>query len=57
MSMVAKMLVAIGIKLLKESVLEDILIWALESLAESTKTKVDDKIVDIVKKGLGRDAN
>lgn len=40
------------VKLLAESALEDLLLFALKKMSESTKTAVDDELVAIVEKHL-----
>lgn len=45
-------LTKIALKLLTSEVAERVLILVLESLVKHTKSKVDDKLVDIVKDAL-----
>lgn len=52
MSILLKTLLSLGIKLLTEKYLEELIIWILTKLAKSTKTKVDDELVEITKKHL-----
>ena len=54
MQVVVKLLMGLGVKLLTEKFLEDLLIILLEKLASSTKTAVDDKVVAAMKEQLGR---
>lgn len=51
-ALLPKVLMSIGIKLLSESVLEKLILFAAEKLAKSTKTRVDDELFEIVKKAL-----
>ena len=52
MSFVLKTLVSIGTKLLTEALLEELIIFTLEKLSKSTKSKADDELVSIIKKHL-----
>ena len=49
-----KVLLSIAMKLLTEEALEALIIFALDKLAKSTKTTVDDELVVFVKKSLGK---
>ena len=51
-SVISKALLSLGMKLLSEKLLEQLIVFSLGKLAESTKTKVDDKIFKIVKEHL-----
>lgn len=53
-TMFGKLLLSIVLKMVSSDALEDLLIWALENLARATNTKIDDELVEIVKKYLGR---
>ncbi len=50
----SKLLMSILVKLLAESALEDLLLFLLKKLSESTKTQVDDELLAICQKHLGR---
>jgi len=52
MSVVLKMLMSLGAKLLTEALLEELLMFSLKKLAKSSKTKIDDELVKIVEKHL-----
>ena len=52
LALVPKVLLSIGMRLLSEAVLEQLLVWVLEKLAASTKTKVDDELLEMVKSAL-----
>jgi hypothetical protein len=52
MSILLKMLVNLGTKLLVEELLEELLMFSLKKLAKSSKTKVDDELVKIIEKHL-----
>ncbi len=52
MSIVLKMLVNLGAKLLTEALLEELLMFSLKKLSKMSKTKVDDELVKIVEKHL-----
>lgn len=54
MAVVSKILMGIGLKLLSEKVIEDLILFAFEKLSQSTKTKVDDELLKIVKDALGK---
>ena len=54
MSMVIKMLVSMGTKLLTEALLEELVLFILRKLAESSKTKIDDEIYNMVEKHLNK---
>ncbi len=49
---VLKVLGGILMKLLAEKALEDLIIFGMEKLAQSTNSKVDDDLVAIVKKAI-----
>ena len=51
-AMVPKVLFSIGMKVLSEKLLEELLLWSLQKLAESSKTTVDDELFAMVKKAL-----
>ena len=51
-AMVPKVLFRIGMQLLSEKVLEELILWSLEKLAKSSKTTIDDELFEIVKKAL-----
>lgn len=53
----SKLLMSLLVKLLAESALEDLLVFLLKKLSESTKTQVDDELLAIVQKHLGRSAD
>lgn len=53
----SKLLMSLLVKLLAESALEDLLVFLLKKLSESTKTQVDDELLAIVQKHLGRAAD
>lgn len=50
--MLLKMLTGMAMKLLSEKLLEELLLWCLKKLAESTKTKVDNELLAMVEKHL-----
>lgn len=52
LAMLPKVLMSLGMRLLSEKLLEELLIWLLEKLAASSKTKVDDELLEMVKKAL-----
>ena len=52
LALLPKVLLSIGMRLLSEEMLENLLLWALEKLSQSTKTKVDDEIFAMIKKAL-----
>lgn len=52
MSAILKVLVTLGTKLLAEAALTELFIFMAQKLAESTKTKADDQLVEIIKKHL-----
>lgn len=52
LNVLGKVVLSMGMKLVAEEALEDLIIWAMEKLAASTKTKVDDELAAIVKKHL-----
>ncbi len=52
MSFILKSLLSIGTKLLTEALLEELLMFSLEKLSKMSKTKVDDQLVNIIKKHL-----
>lgn len=47
-----KMLSGLAMKLLSEKLLEELLLWSLEKMAQSTRTKVDDQLYKLVKEHL-----
>lgn len=51
-ALVPKVLMSIGMKLLSEKLLEQLILWGFEKLAASTKTKVDDELYAMVKAAL-----
>jgi len=55
-SNLAKMLLAIAMKLVTTQVLEELLVLLLENLAKLTNSTVDDELVDLVRKQLGQAA-
>lgn len=55
-SNLAKMLLAIAMKLVTTQVLEELLVLLLENLAKLTNSTVDDELVDLVRKQLGHAA-
>jgi hypothetical protein len=54
MSIVMKALMSMGMKLLTEKFLEEIIVWGMKKLAASTKTKIDDELAETVARHLGR---
>jgi len=48
LAMLPKVLLSIGMKLLSEKLVEELLIWGVGKLAKATKTKVDDELYEIV---------
>jgi hypothetical protein len=54
MNIAINMLLSLGTKLLTEKLLEELLLYILGALAKSTKTKVDNELLDMVKKHLGK---
>ena len=48
-SVVSKALLSLGMKLLSEKLLEQLIVYSLGKLAESTKTSIDDEIYKLVK--------
>lgn len=53
-TMIPKILMSIGMKLLSEKLIEELLLWALGKLSMMTKTKVDDEIYEMVMKHLDK---
>jgi len=51
-----RVLMSIAVKLVAEKALEDLLIFLLVKLSESTKTQVDDELLAIVRKHLEKPA-
>jgi hypothetical protein len=54
MGIALQMLISLGTKLLTEALLEELLIFTLEKMAKLTKSKVDDELVDMIKKHLDK---
>ena len=54
-AMLPKVLMGIGMQLMSEKLLEELILWSLEKLAKSSKTKVDDELFEMVKKALKKD--
>lgn len=52
-----KALMGIVMKLLASQALEDLLLWGMDSLANSTKTNVDNELVAVVRRYLGEKAD
>ena len=52
MSFVLKALVSIGTKLLTEALIEELVVFTLDKISKSTKSKADDELVAMVKKHL-----
>lgn len=52
MSVIMKMIMGLGVRLLTEKFLEELLLLGLKKLSESTKTKIDDEIFSIVEKHI-----
>jgi len=51
-SVIGKALVTMGMKLLAEEFIEDIIIWGAKKLAASTKSKADDELVARIEQQL-----
>lgn len=54
LTMLPKILLSLGMKLLSEKLIEELLIWGIGKLAGMTKTKVDDEIYEMVVKHLDK---
>lgn len=54
MAIILKALMGMGAKLLTEQLIEELVVWGMDLLAKSTKTKVDDELAEMVKKHLGK---
>ena len=52
MQLIFKTLMSMGMKLLTEAFIEDIILWGMKKLSESSKTKVDDELYKKVEKTL-----
>lgn len=52
--MIPKVLMNLGISLMSEALIEELLLWSLSKLAKHTKTKVDDELLAMAKKHLGK---
>lgn len=52
MAILSKIVIALGLKLLKQSVVSELLIFAAKEIAKSTKFTWDDELVKIIEKGL-----
>lgn len=48
LTLIPKVLLSLGMKLLSEKLIEDLLIWGLGKLAGMTKTDIDDQIYQMV---------
>ena len=55
-ALLPKILLSLGIRLLNEKLVEELLIWGIGKLAASTKTNVDDELYEMVKKALDKKA-
>lgn len=53
-TLLPKVLLSIGIRMLSEETIEKLLIWGMEKLAASTKTTVDDELLQMVKDALAK---
>ena len=55
LSVAAKTAMGIGMRLLSEKLIEEIILWGLKKLALSSKTKIDDELYQMVEKALEED--
>ena len=53
-ALLPKVLMSIGMRLLSEKLLEELILFGLKKLSESTKTKVDDEIFKMVEEALNK---
>ena len=53
MQAVIKILISLGMQLLKEAVLKKVIVIGLEKIAKETETDADDKLVKVVKEAWG----
>lgn len=54
MSIIIKALSSLGLRLLSEKLIEELILWGLEKLAKSSKTRVDDELLEMAKRHLGK---
>ena len=54
MSLAIKIAMSIGTRLLTEAALEELILYLLKKLSQSTKTKIDDEIYQLVEKHLNK---
>jgi hypothetical protein len=52
MNIVLQAMIGLGLKVLSESLIQDLFMFTVRKLAVSTKTKVDDELLGIVEKHL-----
>ena len=55
LAVLPKVLLSLGMKLLSEKLVEELLLWSLGKLADMTKTKVDDELYQLVTKHLNKE--